>query len=312
MTTAGAWVADLVRQLTSARQRGLANLDREPIDLTQLEGLARTYDRAGSDTRSRAVQRLIREALDSYQDGSPTEAAFIRSLFFDADGVAPIRPGGPSQLLDAVRANEHLSDRAFQRLQKRHFEDFARYLYGFVSEDLAAPGPEPAVVPDEASRGRRKFLLIGASAVVVIAAGVIIGVLASRSSPTKSGAASDPTSHPAASSSSASSPTGTVPVMFKFDTHGDPPFNVLVYPGPLPNATDRASNGDFPDKQEIKAVCVTTGRSITFTPDSGGASITSDQWVKIDAGIHTVQYATLAYGELVPSNARLPACTGVV
>jgi hypothetical protein len=35
--------------------------------------------------------------------------------------------------------------------------------------------------------------------------------------------------------------------------------------------------------------CVATGRSVTFTPDSGGASITPDQWVQIHAGIHTVQ-----------------------
>jgi hypothetical protein len=38
--------------------------------------------------------------------------------------------------------------------------------------------------------------------------------------------------------------------------------------------------------------CVATGRSVTFTPDSGGASITLDQWVQIHAGIHTVQYVT--------------------
>ncbi len=33
--------------------------------------------------------------------------------------------------------------------------------------------------------------------------------------------------------------------------------------------------------------CVATG-SVIFTPDSGGASITPDQWVQIHAGIHTV------------------------
>jgi hypothetical protein len=57
--------------------------------------------------------------------------------------------------------------------------------------------------------------------------------------------------------------------------------------------------------------CVATGRSITFTPDSGGASITLDQWVQIHARDPHSPVRTLAYGELVPSSATLPPCTGV-
>ena len=117
-------------------------------------------------------------------------------------------------------------------------EDFARFLYGFVSEDLVAPEPSSDVPQPAGHRGPK----------------------------------------------------------------------VLVYPGPLPKATDRTSNGDFPAKQQIRVVCVTARRCNTFTPVNGGASITSNKWVQIDAGIHTVQYATLAYGEIVPASALLPYC----
>lgn len=286
-------------ELTELRRRGIDRVDEliagKAAESDGLERLAQAYlgDTAPS-SRADLLRRYIDEALTDFERGSPTEATFIRSLFFDARGDTPGPDGAGALKAAAIKRFAIRDDRQFDAVRATRFRLFAEFLTTLPTQ----PAPK--------RQGISRTIYVGIAVVILIVAGILVvtipdwGSTASRRTPPNSGPSTAVLNSGAAGS-----------VMFRFDTHGDAPHNVLVYPGPLANAADRTSDGDFLDQQEVVATCIATGRSVTFSSDSGGPTVTSDRWVRIDTGAQTIQYATLAYGELVPATSTLPQCEGI-
>jgi len=125
------------------------------------------------------------------------------------------------------------------------------------------------------------------------------------------------TSNPPAASSSASTtnepdqnPTTVPSGTLVFDALGGSPL-INVYPGVSTSSSDRAKSGTYRDGDEVLALCIITGRTVSSDPGAGEAVKTSDQWVGIAAAPGERQFATLTYARLVGvTESELPRCPG--
>ena len=308
-------MADLVRdsevdaladELTRARQRGLSAIEergrtRRAVTLPLMEQLAAQSDESTGRTRVERLREFLDRELSRYAEGSPDDAALIRQLFQDPEGRWP-GPLGPGYLLDQARSQWGPPDKAqFRRVQRRQLLGFARFILGVDDSAGDTPNPTPDRLADEEPAdqlGRRHAwvapMLAAAAALAVL--GVIAFVLMSRNDP-----------KPPAGSSQTS--THVQQVMFRFDALGSTETDIIqVYPGAQPTPEDRTPIGTYNSGTVVKAVCVTTGRLVRSDPKFKETPKESDQWVRIDYVAGVAQYATLTYGELIPANARLPAC----
>jgi hypothetical protein len=305
----------LADELTSARGRGLGNLNDDPIMATPLlDDLAHGHAGRGPGARVPRIEDLLRDALDAYADAEdgkrPAQAALVRSLFFDAKGVSATGTGASGRLVADARTREGLAEDPFRRLQRAHFEGFADFLLRFVTRAQADSGAEPAdpsMEEDQRRRLPRRALLVALVVIMLAVAGVVIGLAVSRTPNRPHSAGS--TSRPRPTTSQTSTPPRVV--KFKFDNLGSTVQGgntISVYPGASTAAADRQPNGTYNVGETVPAICVTTGRPVKSDPRFGEAPKHSDQWVRIRSLSGATQYATLTYGELIPASAQLPRC----
>ncbi len=313
----------LATELSRVRRRGLSllNLTRgkqQPIEVPILERLAsQAAASGGQQDRVVRIQALLDGALDAFATTHNIQvAAFIRQLLADSEGRWP-GPGGPGRLLDKARMAEGVEDEAqFRRLQRQHFVEFADFVLRFQPPDHAgADRAEPVALADEppaVRRRRPRLMLITALVVMVFAiTGVVIELVISHTS-AKSRAASSSSSRPVPPVSITSTPPATV--MVRFDNLGSKVSGgtiIEVYPGVRATTADRTHNGSYNTGDLVRALCVTTGRTVKSDPSADETPRTTNLWVRISSTSGETQYATLTYGEMVPPAAKLPPCTGV-
>lgn len=299
-------VAQLAKELGDARQRGLADLDKQRgkqrrVAVPVLEGMAQRFGKRQSLTqrgRIFLIQQLLDDALTTYAtDHSAPEAAFLRRLFEDGRGNWPGATGAGG-LLASARQAEGLSETAFRDRQRSYLQTFAAYLLDRYDSAEAQPLTR---------RWALVAALIAGAVLVVGAAGTALLMNRDEGSPTGPGSSSQtPTT---ATGDVESAPASAGQVQFRFDSLGSTQSNVIqVYPGVTASDRDRTQNGTYYHGNTVRALCITTGRTVTSDPGAGEQPERSDQWVRIGGPPGVVQYAALTYGEIVPAGAELPAC----
>ena len=308
----------LATELGRVRRRGLSLLNRargkqQPVEVPILERLASHVGstRAQQD-RVIQIQALLDAALDAFGATRNIHAAsFVRHLLADPEGRWP-GPGGPGRLLKIARTAEGIADEdQFRKLQRQRFVEFADFLLGFKPPDRAEP-PVPADEPPAVRRPRSRTLLIGACVVVLLGiVGVVIGLVVSQT-PAKSHMANSSISSPGPTVSTTSAPPADV--MFRFDNLGSTVAGgtiIEVYPGVRATTADRTHNASYNNGDVVRALCVTTGRTVTSDPRYNETPRTTNLWVRIGSTSGESQYATLTYGDLIPVSAKLPSCSNV-
>jgi hypothetical protein len=308
-------VAELANELSDVRQRGVADLDKQrgkqrPVDVPLLEGLARRFgERQSMPQQGRIflIQHLLDNALTAYAtEHSELEAAFLRRLFEDGQGNWP-GAGGASGLLASARRTEGLTETAFRDRQRGYLHAFAAYL--LARYDHAVGPPRPGTHQPAPARWRRAMpaALIAGAILVAGAVGVVLLMNQGDGAPTGSRASTSET--PTTSTDRTESGTATSGgVQFRFDSLGSTSNVIQVYPGVTASDRDRTQNGTYYDGDTVRALCITTGRTVTSDPASGEQAKRSDQWVRIAGPPGVVQYATLTYGEIISTETGLPDC----
>lgn len=97
-------------------------------------------------------------------------------------------------------------------------------------------------------------------------------------------------------------------VKFRFDDLGGGDPIIQVYPGVTRSAADLIQNGSFNSGDEVVALCKVDGRLVKSSTSSGERQRESSTWVKINGTSGETQYATLTYGQVLPSIDSLPNC----
>jgi hypothetical protein len=180
-------------------------------------------------------------------------------------------------------------------------------------QEAEVPPPAPVGSGDgEPDDKRSRWWRFSHKRTAVLAlAGLLVAVAAVVSAIVFSSSGSDGEGSPPSQSEQSPS-TATSVAMFRFDSLGSTYSSIIqVYPGVKPTKADRTSNGTFKSGDTVRAVCITTGRLVKSDPTYGETPRQSDQWVQIAAVPGVVQYATLTYGSLVPTNDKLPRCNDV-
>lgn len=292
----------LATELSRVRRRGVAhlNVDRgqqKRIDIPILERIAAERSFAGEQQdRVVQIQQLLDSAITDYGANRNLQAAaLIRRLFSDEAGRWP-GPGGARQLLSDARVAEGITDEEqFRRLQRQRFLEFA----DFLLEDR-----------DHPSRSRRTQI-IGLAVIVFVIAAVVTALVVSHSPPKSHATHGSSTTTPPTVSGSSTPPAV---VMFRFDNLGSTVAGgttLEVYPGVRPTTADRTHNGSYNTGDVVRALCITTGRTVASDPHYNETPKTTNLWVRINAVSGQIQYATLTYGELIPASAKLPPCQNV-
>ena len=152
----------LGKQLGRARWRGLGDLDlhlppkHRPVDVPDLEALARTYCTAMTQTplgRVEQITLLVRDGLSAYSAaGYKSNAFLIEWLFFGDPKVghseAAQADRSPTTLLYDARKDSGLDEDRFAKRRRSAFTHFAEFLYDFV--DAAIRPSEPRAEDDSA------------------------------------------------------------------------------------------------------------------------------------------------------------------
>src|SRR4051794_37644292 len=127
-------VAALIDDLTTARRRGLDELDLrtdrlQPVPLPELERLARRYTGSRQPARVPLIRRLLEDALTAW--GQLTQhaddAAFMRELFFGAPGLSRA-DRRPTKLEEQAMQRRGLTEDALDARLRGVFRLFARFL----------------------------------------------------------------------------------------------------------------------------------------------------------------------------------------
>ncbi|MHA6760051.1 hypothetical protein [Streptacidiphilus sp. PAMC 29251] len=141
-------------QLTRVRRRGIDDLEinagnKTVVEIEELTKLASDYCRTNSlrlSGRRPQIARLLTDGLAEYElSGNSRDAQFIRSLFF-AEGVRMNSRQATVLLKEAKEAHQnigfleskHYDPRSFDSYRSITFEDFARFLIGWVVTDGGA------------------------------------------------------------------------------------------------------------------------------------------------------------------------------
>jgi hypothetical protein len=294
-------VADkLADEITSARRRGLAELDlvtnrQHPLELTRLTELARRHAGDATGARIPLIRRLLDDGLTAWAVDQPDEATFVRELFFRPGSNLDIRVN-PQVQLNKVRRERDLSEDQFDVRRRAAFRAFAVFLLQFVPPADPAPAEE-AEVPDElqvpAPEPRRRVstaIVVGAITVVAVI-GLVIGLVVSN-------VGSDKSKSPSRASVTASGPAAPSGQVIKFDDLGGGSSIISVYPGVQAIERDKTPSGTFRSGDVVAAVCKAQGRTIHSDPSSGERQQSSNMWVRIQGSPGKLQFATLTYADI--------------
>jgi hypothetical protein len=302
----GEAAAALVDELTDARRRGLHRLDLDtrqykPVQVPNLERLARTYADDQTSARIALIRELLDEALADWDhQRHHDEAQFVRDLFFGRESE-PQANLQPKVLLDRVKTERGLDDDAFDEQRRAVFRLFARFLIGFVAaQQPAAAVEDPKEQETQRRGGWVPWALAGGLAIALIA--VLVTWLVTRPAEEDGGT-------PASGSSTSSLEPGQGSAVFTFDALGGRSQYINVYPGVEDTPEDRVANGTFQHDQATTALCQTTGRLVRSDTSVGEEPRESDVWLQVLAQPGKTSYAPLTYGRIEQEALEaLPQC----
>ncbi|MFL6162725.1 MAG: hypothetical protein ACJ74U_10905 [Jatrophihabitantaceae bacterium] len=298
-------VTALSTELRDLRRRGLANIEGagqlEPLDLPQLEALARRHSSDGSGPRTELIRQLLHDSLDAYREaGHQPDAKLLGQLFFEDGTGETVTHKSAGDLLDTALKDNNLAEATFNKRRPGMFRDFAGFLLTFVQEERLPSWRRPPV-------------LIGAAIVLAL---VVTAVIVA----TRPHGRTNPTANRPSTSSSKASVTATAPSnstnsttaplpTLTFDDLGGGSSIINVYPGIQNTAQDKRSNGTYQSGSKVSVVCRATGRTITSDPSVGESPRSSSTWVRIIGTPGAQQYASLVYADIDPASLRLlPSC----
>lgn len=172
--------------------------------------------------------------------------------------------------------------------------DFDRLDHLHAAARLEATESDPVEPADQRSRNWTQQPVLWA-AIVAIVVGATVGIVIAFWS-----GGTPPV---------ARSTTSSRPVELIFDALGPrSDQTILVYLGYSSSTHDHQTDLSYQNGERALAICQARGRRIKSDPAAGEQRRVSRTWIGIRTSAGSVRYATLTYGRLKPSDARLPAC----